>query len=86
MYKIFIEYARENKRDFSKPWSKVIWDISAVAWGINPKWFQSKMVPSPILTDKITWKIDPSRHKVRVATHVDRDGIYADLFQKLVAA
>jgi len=86
LYEIFIEHAREHHRDFSKPWSKVIWDISAVAWLINPRWITSKMTPSPILTDQITWKQDPGRHRIRVATHVDRDAIFADLFAKLVRA
>ena len=81
---IFIEYAGEHRGDPS--WSKVIWDISAVAWLINPGWIPTTMVPSPILTGDLTWKSDPDRHGVRVATNVDRDAVYKDLFTKLASA
>ncbi len=86
LYEIFVEYAREHNRDLSQPWSKVIWDISAVAWLVNPGWIETKMVPSPILKDGFVWGHNPERHGVRVATHVDRDGIFGDLFAKLVRA
>ena len=83
LYEIFLEHAREHQRDLSKPWSKVIWDISAVAWLVNQRWITSEIVPSPLLTDEVTWKQDASRHRIRVATHVDRDAIFGDLFGKL---
>ena len=86
LYEIFVEYAKEHKRDFSKPWSKVIWDISAVAYLVNPKWIETWMVPSPILKDDFTWGQQTDRHGVTVATHVDRDGVFGDLFAKLVRA
>ena len=83
LYEIFVEYAKENKRDFSQPWSKVIWDISAVAYLVNPNWVETKTVPSPILTDELTWRQAPGRHTVKVTTHVNRDAIFGDLFGKL---
>ncbi len=86
LFDIFVEYAREHKQDDSKPWSKVIWDISAVAWLVNARWVETKTVPSPILKDGFTWGHDPKRHPVTVATHVDRDGIFGDLFARLVRA
>lgn len=86
LYEIFVEYAREHNRDLSKPWSKVIWDISAVAWLVNPSWIETKLVPSPILKDGFTWGHSPERHAVRVATHVNRNAVFGDLFEKLVRA
>jgi inosine-uridine nucleoside N-ribohydrolase len=83
---IFEEHARENKRDFSQPWSKVIWDISAVAWAVQPRWIDSQVVSSPILNDDLTWKETAGRHPVRVATHVNRDAIFGDLFARLAAS
>ena len=64
-------------------WSKVIWDISAPAWLINPDWVSSSYVHSPILTDQLKYVIDPNRHTIRVANKVDRDAIFADLFRKI---
>jgi len=63
--------------------SKVIWDISAVAWVLNPGWVQTVLVHSPILTDQLTWSHNPTRHFIREANRVDRDAIFGDLFRKL---
>jgi inosine-uridine nucleoside N-ribohydrolase len=81
----FVDYYKAHTRDKPQPypWSKVIWDISAVAWIINPQWVPSALVPSPILTDDFRWQKQPNRHPIRVATNVLRDPIFYDLFQKL---
>ena len=86
LFDIFVEYSRERRKDPAYPYSKVIWDISAIAWLIAPKWVTTKMTPSPILGEGLKWQHDASRHQVRVATHVNRDAIFADLFKKLVRA
>ncbi|HWQ55344.1 MAG TPA: nucleoside hydrolase [Bryobacteraceae bacterium] len=84
----FVEYYRSATRGRQQPypWSKVIWDISAVAWLIEPKWIPSRLVPSPTLTDEFTWAQKPGRHPMRVATAVNRDAIFFDLFQKIAKA
>ena len=66
-------------------WSKVIWDIAAIGYLLEPRWVPTDLVPSPILTDQFTWSVDHSRHLIRVATHVHRDPIFRDLFEKLEA-
>lgn len=78
LVEIFKEY---NKDHYA--WSKVIWDISATAYVINSSWVPTEIVHSPILTDSITWSFDNSRHLMRVATGVNRDAIFRDLFEKL---
>ena len=65
--------------------SSVIWDISTIAWLINSDWVPSDLVPSPVLTDQVTWSVDRSRHFVRVANFVQRDPIFRDLFGKIRA-
>ena len=67
-------------------WSKVIWDIAATSWIIDPAWVPTVLEHSPILTDQVTWSRDPSRHLIRVATSVDRDSIFRDVFAKLAGA
>jgi inosine-uridine nucleoside N-ribohydrolase len=74
---IFAEY----QSGYAK--SKVIWDISAIAYLINPDWVPTDIVSSPILTDQLTWSVDGSRHFIRTATSVNRDAIFGDLFGKL---
>ena len=64
-------------------WSKVIWDLSATAYVINPNWISTYLTHSPILTDQFTWSVDTSRHMIRVARSVSRDRVFSDLFTKL---
>ena len=86
LYGQFLQYFAERLKqgqgqDF--PWSKVIWDISAVAWLKNPEWVPSQIVPSPVLTDDMHWQSATGRHNIRVANNVDRDAIFNDLFSRL---
>jgi purine nucleosidase len=64
-------------------YSKVIWDISTIAWLIDPTWVPTILVHSPVLTDQVTWSLDQSRHLIRSANYIYRDRIFADLFSKL---
>ena len=64
--------------------SRVLWDVSAIAWIINSEWVPTSLVSSPIVTDQCTWSFDNRRHLIRSATYMKRDNIYADLFRKLV--
>jgi purine nucleosidase len=64
-------------------YSRVIWDLSAVAYLVNPQWVPTDLVHSPIATDQVTWSHDPTRHFIRCARQVDRDAIFRDLFTKL---
>jgi inosine-uridine nucleoside N-ribohydrolase len=66
-------------------WSKVIWDVSTVAWLVNPGWIPSALVHSPHLTDQITYSQNLHRHFIRVATHCDRDAIFRDIFTRFAA-
>jgi purine nucleosidase len=68
-----------------KSQSKVIWDISTVAWLRNPEWLPSNIVHSPRLTPAFTYSHDASRHFIRQAFDVNRDAIFADLYGLLVA-
>jgi inosine-uridine nucleoside N-ribohydrolase len=83
----FAAYAKTHSPRTDFAYSKVIWDISAVAWLINPQWIPTRVVPSPLLTDDMKYKqAGGNRHPVRVATDLRRDAIFNDLFEKLAAA
>lgn len=64
-------------------WSKVIWDLAATAWAIDPAWCASVLLPTPIVTDNATWSTDRSRPLMRYVTAVDRNAIYTDFYAKL---
>ena len=72
--------------DESFGWSKVIWDVAAIAWLMDPAWVPTSLVHSPIVTAEGTWSFDDSRHLIRSATYVHRDPIFTDLFRKLARA
>lgn len=80
-YLVQIFKAYNDKDSFA--WSKVIWDISAIAYVVNPTWFTTEIRSSPILTDQVTYSFDNSRHLYRVATHLNRDKIFGDMFRKI---
>lgn len=63
--------------------SKVLWDIGAVAYLVNPAWTPSAIAHSPVLTTELTWSRDPRRHLMRELLSVDRDQIFRDFFGKL---
>ena len=66
-----------------KAWSKVIWDVTAVAVLVNPSWFQTNLFHSPVLTEQVTYSMDYTRHFVKIATSLNRDAVFLDLFEKL---
>jgi purine nucleosidase len=79
-------YLTQIVREYSHDhyaWSKVIWDISAIAYLINPGWVPTNLVHSPVLTDQVTYSVDQRRHFIKCAFHVDRDQIFKDLFRKV---
>ena len=67
--------------------SRIIWDISTVAYAVNYNWCPSTIVPTPILRDDISWApVDPNRHPMRVVNFVYRDAVFGDMFAKLQKA
>ncbi|QPF81908.1 nucleoside hydrolase [Bradyrhizobium genosp. L] len=76
----FKEYASDHIG-----WAKEIWDMAPVGWLLNPAWAPSVIVPSPVLTDQMTWSIDRRRHPIRYVTFIDRNAILKDFFLKLRA-
>lgn len=80
------DYLLEIFKDYHKDhfaWSKVLWDMTAVAWLVNDRWLPSDLVHSPIVTDNYTFSFNKSRHLIRVVNFVHRDPIFRDFFTKL---
>lgn len=68
-----------------KPWSRVIWDIAAIAWLLNDNIhaMQDRLMPAPIPEYDEHYAVDPTRHLIRTVYHIERDAVYEDLFRKL---
>jgi inosine-uridine nucleoside N-ribohydrolase len=78
LLEIFEDYAKDHYA-----WSKVLWDMTAVAWLINADWTPSNLIHSPIVTDQYTFSFDDSRHLIRAAYYIRRDPIFGDFFHKI---
>lgn len=64
-------------------WSRVIWDVTAVAWLLDEKFMEERLIPCPIPEYDDRWGKDPTRHLIKYVYSVNRDAIFQDLFQKL---
>lgn len=64
-------------------YTRVIWDISTIAWLVNPDWAPSHLAASPRISDDARWIFDPTRHPIRYVRYLNRDAIFRDLFKKL---
>jgi inosine-uridine nucleoside N-ribohydrolase len=78
LLKIFKDYRKDQ---FAR--SKVLWDMTAVAWVVNDEWLPSVLVHSPIVTSEYTFSFDRRRHFMRMVYHLHRDPIFKDFFTKL---
>ncbi|WP_219835520.1 nucleoside hydrolase [Paenibacillus sp. R14(2021)] len=64
-------------------YSRVIWDISTIAYLNNEAWLPSTLVHSPVLSEDFRWSFDHTRHFIRCVDYVHRDAVFKDLFRKL---
>lgn len=63
--------------------SRVIWDISVIAYMLNKDWFEIKEIKCPKINNDTSYELTNNRHTVIFVTKLDRDKIYEDLFKKL---
>lgn len=84
------DYLMDETRKYNKHntpcWSKVIWDVTAVAVLVRPDTLDMVEIPRPIVTDNANYATDWARPHYLYVRHIKRDKLYADLFEKLVGA
>jgi inosine-uridine nucleoside N-ribohydrolase len=78
LLKIFKDYHKDH---FA--WSKVVWDMTAVAYLVNSDWTPSQLVHTPRVSEFDTYSFDKGRHLMRMVYHVRRDAIFRDFFKKV---
>ena len=66
--------------------SRIIWDISTVAYAVNPDWVPSTLAPTPWFTPDLRWRQDSTRHPMRLCNFVYRDAVFGDMFAKMQKA
>lgn len=69
-----------------RPWSRVIWDISSIAWLLNQsgKLMQGRAEVSPIPEYDHHYGYDSRRKMIHYVYKVDRDAILEDLFTRIL--
>ncbi len=73
---------RENENDEIGE-SKVLWDLSAVAYLLNKDWFTCKQISCPKILKDLSYKQTKGKHKVNFVMDMNRHKIYQDFFLKM---
>jgi inosine-uridine nucleoside N-ribohydrolase len=68
-----------------RPWSRVIWDVTTVAWLLNEKgqFLKTRLTPSPIPGYNMQYTLHSDRHLICSVYQIERDALFADLFDIL---
>ena len=66
-------------------WSKVIWDVTAVAAIVAPETLDMVQMPRPIVTDSERYAFDSATLHYVYVRRIKRDMLYTDLFKKLAS-
>ena len=68
-----------------RPWTRVIWDVTAVAWLLDDdrKFMTDCLIHSPIPEYDDHYGFDNRRHFIKYVSSIKRDALFADLFEKL---
>ncbi len=64
-------------------WSRVIWDVTAVAWLLDEDFMYDRYEHSPIPEYDGKWGFDKTRHMIKYVYGINRVSIFRDLFEKL---
>lgn len=65
-----------------KPWTRVIWDVTAIAWLLNDndRFMLSTLKNAPVVTPDFKYEYPENRHLFRYVYHIKRDELMTDLF------
>ena len=68
-----------------KPWTRVIWDVTAVAYLVNDdnRFMDYKIIPAPICQYDHHYSYDVRRHPISYVTIIKRDALMEDLIERL---
>ncbi len=74
-----------GKRAQNTYWSKVIWDVTAVAWLLNDgdRFMRSRVITAPLPSYDHLYTTDPCGHPMRYVYDIKKDSLLEDLIKKL---
>lgn len=76
---------RDQQKDKGKPWTRIIWDVTAVAWLLNDKnrFMESILMPCQIPEYDMRYAHDGNSKIIRYVNYIKRDALLTDLIDKL---
>lgn len=66
-------------------WSRVIWDVTAVAWLLEGDFMQERLEYSPVPEYDHRYAFDKTRHMIKYVYSINRDVLFEDLFRTLAS-
>lgn len=69
-----------------KPWTRIIWDVTAVAWLLNDdsKFMLSRIIPAPLPTYDNLYSQNYNGYPSQYVYSINRDALMEDLINKLL--
>jgi hypothetical protein len=81
------EYTIKTAESYAagKPWSRPIWDVTAVAWLLNDhmRFMNERLIHSPIPEYDHHYAYNENRHFIKYIYEIKRDALFEDLFRVL---
>jgi hypothetical protein len=75
---------KQALEDGGRPtWTRVLWDVTAVAWLLDDGLMLDRLEPSPIPEYDHNYAFNKTRHPIRYVYHINRDALFEDLFNTL---
>jgi len=67
-------------------WTRVIWDVTAVAWLLEDsgRFMSSTLVPAPTPEYNKEYSFNKENRLIRYVTHINRDSLFTHLFKTLL--
>lgn len=82
-YLVDTTIAEAKKMEESSCWSRVIWDVTAVAWLMEGDFMWDRLEYSPIPEFDDRYAFDKSRHFIKYVYAINRDKLFENLFRVL---
>ena len=82
-YLVDVTTEEAEKHSNISSWTRVIWDVTAVAWLLDGDFMYDRIEPSPIPEYDHYYAFDKTRHPIRYVYHINRDALFEDLFRTL---
>lgn len=69
-----------------RPWTRVIWDVTAVAWLLNDdnRFMDSRIIPVTLPNYDSVYENECLAHEMTYVYHINRDKLMQDLIQKIL--